>query len=552
MITPTGESRSRKNFYAACLFVLLLCILIVSSFVLSLLWDVVKIVLYKSALRYTIIKIVLLVVVLISAGIWSGVSKAKVGFILFLSKCLIVAWVVAFISSILGSLLLLCFVYNTVYAAADDQVDDDDDGVDKLIRLLKRLGVLAVVCLIFLIFSILSPIAFNLVGASSGGIAFAFLFPLSTSILLFYLFFRGSKEEGDGFVIQKKVVLLMSVVLIVIFCMALTINTTCGEECQLGPPTKSSSHMLGYNSMKYPPRVPGYPICNKKWSELQLGITDMAFLAATAYKISTNKTNIRNDVNEYFKDRNINWVVESVNATKPFFFHIRNSAKKVNIFSIRGTVDLRDWFENAKIWNEIAVFQLISVALPVQHLPFEFVAFFISISSSVDYLLHRSTYTQYFKPLEDYVKAKYNTSEEHFLVGHSLGGGLAKIIGSRNKIPAIAISSPGDIYNHVKFEYTLEAVQKYTTTVRAQNDPVTWIDRSGGLVQYVECANSGYVGEGCHPIKNTYCELKKKCHVTTRINYCPVEKETFKALGMGGASKPRVDCTKNSALAPLP
>ncbi|KAK3747129.1 hypothetical protein QZH41_004410 [Actinostola sp. cb2023] len=373
-----------------------------------------------------------------------------------------IAWVVAFISSILCSLLLLCFVYNTVYAAADDQVDDDDGVVDK-----------------------------------------------------------GRKEEGGGFVIQKKVVLLMSVVLIVIFCMALTINTTCGEECQLGPPTKSSSHMLGYNSMKYPPRVPGYPICNKKWSGLPLEITDMAFLAATAYKISTNKTNIRNIVNDYFKDRNINWVVESVNAKKPFFFHIRNSAKKVNIFSIRGTVDLRDWFENAKIWNEIAVFQLISVALPVQHLPFEFVAFFISISSSVDYLLHRSTYTQYFKLLEDYVKAEYNMSEEYFLVGHSLGGGLAKIIGSRNKIPAIAISSPGEIYNHVKFNYTLEDVQKYTTTVRAQNDPVTWIDRSGGLVQYVECANSGYVGEGCHPIKNTYCELKKKCHVTSRINYCP-------------------------------
>ena len=417
----------------------------------------------------------------------------------------------AFILSLLGSLFLLCFVYKAMY-----------DSSSRYIPTWSATNV------VLIIFSILSPIAFKLVGASSGGIAFAFLFPFSTFILVFYLFFRGSKEEANGFVIQKKIFLLISAVFLVIFIVGASITISCGEECQLGPPTKGSSYMLGYNLMKDAPRVPGYPICNKKWSGLQLEITDMAFLADTAYKIQNhNKTNIRDIVNEYFRDRNINWDVESVNAKKPFFFHIRNSAKKVNIFSIRGTVDLRDWFENAKMWNEIAVFQLISVALPVQHLPFEFVAFFISKSASIDYLLHQSTYGHYFKPLEDYVKAEYNTSEEYFLVGHSLGGGLAKIIGSRNKIPAIAISSPGEIYNHVKFNYTLEDVQKYTTTVRAQNDPVTWIDRSGGLVQYVECDNSDFMK--CHNIRNTYCELKKKCHAITRI-HCPGDPNSLDML----------------------
>ncbi|XP_020909842.1 uncharacterized protein LOC110247719 [Exaiptasia diaphana] len=295
---------------------------------------------------------------------------------------------------------------------------------------------------------------------------------------------------------------------------------TCGKECQLGPPSKNS-YMHRYSSMvKDTPKIPGYPICDKQWSSLQLKITDMAFLADTAYKIkSENKTNIANIVNNYFMDRNLQWTVESVNNKKPFFFHIRHPSSKVNVVSIRGTVDARDWFENAKMWNEIAVFQLISVALPIQHLPFEFVAFFIAKSASIDYLLHRSTYGYYFKPLEDYIKAERNASEEeYYLVGHSLGGGLAKIIGSRNKIPAIAISSPGEIYNHIKFDYTLEDVQTYTTTVRAQNDLVTWIDRSGGLIQHVECDNSDFLK--CHSIYKTYCELKKKCHATTRI-HCP-------------------------------
>lgn len=504
MITPTGDSVHRRNFYAACLFVLLLCVLIMSSLVLSLFWELVILFLYKSAMKYTCIKILFFFVIVVAAGIWSAVTKsAQTGFLLFLSKSLIVSWVLAFVLSLLGSLFLLGFVYTKQY----------------FIKEKWFVSALVFHNVVLFIFSILSPIAFHLVGASTGGIAFAFLLPFCTLILSIYLPLRGSKEENKDFVIQKKAFLLISTVFLGIVIVGASIVITCGEECQLGPPTKENNlNLRGYSQLDTP-KVPGYPICNAQWGTLKLDITDMAFLADAAYKINgKDKVNISSITNDYFSARSIEWVVKSVNPKRPFFFHIRNPSKQVNVIGIRGTADARDWFENVKVYNEIAVLQLISVALPIQNLPFEFIAFFIAQSSSVSYLLQRSTYSQYFKPLEDYLQAERNSTEEYHLVGHSLGGGLAKIIGSRNKIPAVAISSPGDIYNHIKFDYSVENVQKYTTTISAQNDPTAWIDKCGGLEQNIQCDNSNFIK--CHSIRNTYCELKKKCHATTKIP-CP-------------------------------
>ncbi|XP_031550345.1 uncharacterized protein LOC116287790 [Actinia tenebrosa] len=518
MISPTGDSSiHKKNFYSACLFVILVCAIINASFILSLFWEVVCAVLYKSSIKYTLIKIVIFFAVLISAGIWSGVSStAKSGFVNFLSDCLIVSWFAAFVLSILSSLFLLIYLYK-------------ESSLDMPFH---QIAYIFCCSLVILLFSILSPISFKLAGASTGGaLAFAFLFPFYTYCLILYLLVRGKKETESGkvFVVQKRVFIIVAAVYLVVITLAANANISCGQECQLGHPVKEIN-LLYHKLVK--PVSSGYPICEKKWSRLELGITDMAFLADTAYKIDTNgnKTIIRDLIEAYFQNPKFYWDVEAVNPKKPMFYHIREASSRVNVVSIRGTNDARDWFENFKIWNEIAVFQMISVALPVQHLPFEFVAFFISKSACLDYLFQRSKYHYYFQALEEYVKDKTtNSTEEFFLVGHSLGGGLAKIIGSRNKVQAIAISSPGEIYNHVKFGYTLEDVQQFTTTVRAQNDIVTWIDRSGGLVQYVECDNSAFLK--CHNIRNTYCELKEKCHVTSTIP-CPSDKpkEIFERL----------------------
>lgn len=510
MISPTGDSSiHKKNFYSACLFILLICAIINASFILSLFWEVVCAVLYKSSIKYTLMKIVLFFIVLISAGIWSGVSHtAKSGFVAFLSDCLIVSWVVAFVLSILSSLFLLIYLYEESFSYIA----------------FHQIAHIYCWSFLLLLFSILSPISFKLAGASTGSaVAFAFLFPFYTYCLILYLLVRGKKETESGqvFVVQKKIFILVAAIYLVIVLLAANVNISCGQECQLGPPVKEISLLC--QKLEKPVSL-GYPICEKKWSSLELGITDMAFFADTAYKIDTNSSQIiQNLVKTYFQNPKMNWNVEVVNPKKPMFYHIREASSQVNVISIRGTNDLRDWFENFKIWNEIAVFQMISVALPVQHLPFEFVAFFISKSACLDYLFQRSKYHYYFQALEEYVKNKTtNSTEEFFLVGHSLGGGLAKIIGSRNKVQAIAISSPGDIYNHVKFSYTLQDVQQYTTTVRAQNDIVTWIDRPGGLVQYVECDNSAILK--CHSIKKTYCELKEKCHVTSTIP-CPSDRQ---------------------------
>ncbi|EDO48513.1 predicted protein [Nematostella vectensis] len=324
----------------------------------------------------------------------------------------------------------------------------------------------------------------------------------------------GCRKEKENFVIKTSMLMIIGIAYFAIIILASNARVTCGADCQLGPTTKLSH---SYHTKR--PNKLGYPICGKTWGSLELRITDWAFLADLAYKIGGNKTQFLHRVDEYFKERGKRWEIITMTTKKPTFYHIREVERKVNIVGIRGTADSRDWFENAKIWNEIATFQVTSVFLPIQHLPLDFIAFFIARASFLDYTLHHASYNYYFKVIEQYVQdISANTTEEVYLVGHSLGGGVAKLVGCRNQVQAISLSSPGEIYNHGKFGYSLDDIQEYTTSVIAQHDLVTWIDKPGGLVQYVKCDDSSFLN--CHSIRKTYCELKKKCDSVTAID-CP-------------------------------
>ena len=61
----------------------------------------------------------------------------------------------------------------------------------------------------------------------------------------------------------------------------------------------------------------------------------------------------------------------------------------------------------------------------------------------------------YFEPVLRYVQSIQGTRNV-VLVGHSLGGGVAKIVGAKTGIPALSLSGPGLKFTSYKYGITLD------------------------------------------------------------------------------------------------
>ena len=75
------------------------------------------------------------------------------------------------------------------------------------------------------------------------------------------------------------------------------------------------------------------------------------------------------------------------------------------------------------------------------------------------------------------------TGWRSFMTGHSLGGGLAGIVGARLKLEAVAISPPGLVLSRKKFDIALRDLAQHSVAVLPTRDPVPLVDAHFGLVQ---------------------------------------------------------------------
>ena len=463
--------------------------------VCSLFWEIIKVAVVKRTIKFRVAKVAIFLIILVSAIIYAACAKRDFGVMTFLGSCVVVAWFAAFVLAVLGSVGLLAFCYreqsHELYAVA-----------------------LLPMCAAFVLFSILSPVSFTLVGASTGCVCFSFFYPFFTACLILYVCFRGCRTpSGEYFVVKKRFAFLFVIAYIGVIILAVTSRANCSDKDCYFP--QSNNHTeTNDNFVSKEKSSPRYPICGNTWTPLRLNIAEIAYLSYIAYRENWNKEDLSKDINSYFSDRGTQWNVTYTSEENPRFYHVFEATKQVHIISIRGTRSTREWIENLKLWSEIVSYQIISVALPLQSLPLSFVTSYVTAASFLERLLHHNREDFVFSRVESYLKEHLiNGSTDQnisvLLTGHSIGGGLANIIGSRLKIPAVSFSSPGEVHIHAKMDFTLDDLQRYTTSVVSRNDMVTWVDRHGGLVQYIGCTSNAYVQ--CHSIVNTYCELKEGC-----------------------------------------
>eukprot|EP00392_Amoebophrya_sp_AT5.2_P009437 g9465.t1 len=112
-----------------------------------------------------------------------------------------------------------------------------------------------------------------------------------------------------------------------------------------------------------------------------------------------------------------------------------------------------------------------------------------------------------------------NTPHKTIFVGHSMGGGIASILGFLNHSPVVAFQPPGIYHSIAKFQQVKRDTKNYdfvhhdTLNVIVESDWINYIfDEHGGLLQQIGCdypSRSMYLS--CHLLESVINHLYKSC-----------------------------------------
>jgi putative lipase involved disintegration of autophagic bodies len=127
------------------------------------------------------------------------------------------------------------------------------------------------------------------------------------------------------------------------------------------------------------------------------------------------------------------------------------------------------------------------------------------------------------------ISEKYPEQRSFITVGHSLGGGLAKLagIGLNRTNLIVSISGPGITYSHTKYDeikyVTTESLNARIFNIIHDRDIVPWADKQEGLIQIITCPKQ-YNRVQCHKILPMFCNMLKNCgnprNFTINKNIC--------------------------------
>ena len=232
-------------------------------------------------------------------------------------------------------------------------------------------------------------------------------------------------------------------------------------------------------------KVSSYAACSWSWkgqnaatNVLGLTLFDLSLLAEVAY-LGDSQSNLHHTLSQLFPDLDFEVVhAPSVQSAGPMYLEVRSKTLGGTVIAVRGTDvgRLRDLLEDARLYAEPIIFSLLGVVFPpmqlwsdatagaVVQLLHDATEFFgpLAVREATSDSFHeehqkrdghseagiKTSYAQratvdYFQPLVRRVLQLVESGEEVLLTGHSLGGGLAGVVGAFTGRPSVAFSSPG-------------------------------------------------------------------------------------------------------------
>ena len=280
---------------------------------------------------------------------------------------------------------------------------------------------------------------------------------------------------------------------------------------------------------------------------------DFALIAEVAY---CDYAEARVLVDEFFPQRGFKIVKcfgdVKCNATSPGLDTMPNSKVKgyvihsathnLDVMSVRGTDvgHLEDAVQDMKLWAEAVILQLFRILSPftIGLWPHDFVSSVIEWISNSVWMFGIPAGGDYYHVLLDHIIDHKERNEalpprkrsSMYVTGHSLGGGIAHIVGGLTDTAAVGFSPPGVLLSRRTHKLTRVQQQRMKgsssrvthrdserlwTGIVPSTDVVPMADVQTGLTQTIQCddvtAGPSVNPVSCHMLEHTICELFKAC-----------------------------------------
>jgi hypothetical protein len=141
-------------------------------------------------------------------------------------------------------------------------------------------------------------------------------------------------------------------------------------------------------------------------------------------------------------------------------------------------------------------------------------------------------YKQVLEGLKEEVRREVARSRDPsriVLTGHSLGGGIASIIGAQLGVATVAFGSPGLIVSKGKFDVTEWNYLKYVTVINSQAASLSSVDSHGSALQKIDCP---YDLLKCSRPETDFCLLQAMCgtNANRSLAVCGTDRNAFPPL----------------------
>jgi lipase ATG15 len=182
------------------------------------------------------------------------------------------------------------------------------------------------------------------------------------------------------------------------------------------------------------------------------------------------------------------------------------------VVAVRGTTNTYDLLADMQVWFPAMLLQLVRWLLPFGTAWDGTLPHLVKMMSFLE--TAPSSEVSYVTDLSRFVAAlKLKNPKAHVAItGHSLGGGLAIIVGARQRVPAVAFSGPNAVLSRLKFRISRDDLDAFAVNIIPRGDPVPLIDEQALLTEFIQCRTPrGAMPGTCHFITRTLCELQFIC-----------------------------------------
>ena len=269
-----------------------------------------------------------------------------------------------------------------------------------------------------------------------------------------------------------------------------------------------------------------FAVCGLDWAGL--GVVDLAFMAELAYlhPLGGNTCpfmpdNVQEVIRAFLKDDG--WVVREappvdehedpipgpkLRTDAVAFYEFRHEARNLSVVAIRGTLPYRsiDWLQDFELFIQSMMTQAMATFVPtLSFWPDVVLAELIRCSSILTSWVNNEADRTY-SEIREYVANI--PSKQVVLVGHSLGGAVAKVVGTMDGYRAVAFNSPGLLLTRRRLGLRSADLHSNVVNVIAAGDVVSAIDKLAGMTQIIPCRMRDGL---CHSLQRTLCTLYRGC-----------------------------------------